>query len=410
MSFSGYKSKYAIHLCALDGSFPAGSGPVLNASAKDFVYNIDSGRQMTWAMTLDNPRTPYILNNDCLAKVYRQTRLGTWQLLMVGDVVSLEEQTSGDIGTLTCIAADPFWRLNQRWIGTSTDTASGQGLPYQDPPTTDTAGTTTDLSTMIVDLLANANEDWNTGIELGTVEMTGQESILGPIYVQQTAATIQSVCALDGGPDFEVVPVEPTGAWPDTIIAEMNVLTHLGFIPEVDEPPNATFQYGFGNLSIASYDRIITKSNLANRVLSLPQGFPSLSAADDTTAQANDTTSQANRGLFVYVDNSGVISLALRDQLVAGDLAVMSVPQQQLSITLVPNPSLDFGVDYNVGDVCGAQAYDKDTDTIRFNGTIRLYGVELTTDDNELETVTLTLTPDNESGTTFPDVPGGIFA
>jgi hypothetical protein len=400
-------SKWRIHLCALDGTFPPGSGPVLNAGDKDFVYQLNSGRQMTWSMTLDNPRCQYVLNNDCLAKVYRKNRLGNWVLLLVGDVISMEETSQGDIGKLTCIAADPFWRLNQRWLGWATDD-NNQGIPYLEPATG-----TTDLTYLIVAALASANNggsgeytgtEFYTGIYFGpTIQLTGQQNICGPLYAAQVSTTIQALCATAGGPDFELVPAEPAGAWPLTTIANMNVWSHLGTLD-----PSCIFEYGMGRNTLASYDRIVTKSNLANIVLALPPGFPTLSAADDHTAYAIDYTSLNARGMLMYIDNSGITPLSLRQALVNGDLSIMSNPQQQLSAAPVADCPLDYTADYNVGDLVICRAFDKASDTIRFNGSVRLYGVELTSDVNDLETCTLTLTPDGASGTTFPNVPGDI--
>lgn len=385
-------------ITAIDGSTPEGSGPVWNAGSKQYTYNINAGRQAQFTMNIDNPRANFILNNPCLMKMYRRNRNNVWNLMMVGDVISTEETGQGDVGGITVVGADPFWRLAHRVIGVGID-SRGRGIGWSDGTIgadNVTVVTTKDLGTIIHDLLATLNA-WGgtpyayTGIQAGVREPSINNSI-GPIYATIAADVIQQIVTTLGAPDIEMMPVEPTGAWPWTTIAQLNVWAHLG---QANPIVPAVFEYGCGKHNVQSYDRLVNRDGMATNVYSLPQGYPSVSAIGDRIISAGDITAAVAEGIREYIvaaDN--LVSPALRQELVNETLAVLKNPRQQ--ITFVPVPGItqpDFMVDYHVGDVVAARAYDISTNTYRFNGTARLYGVTLQVDENDLETIALTLIP-----------------
>lgn len=394
------QSKWKLSVCALDGSFPSGSGQVFNAANKQFTYNINAGRQGQFAINIDNPRANYILSNDCLLKAYRRNRLGAYSLFMVGDIITAEESSQGDIGIVTVAAADPFWRLQHRLIPQSISLDSrGRGLGWSNG-TIAADGITInfkdDVAQMIQDMVGEVNTVWYTGITGGILQ-TSYQSTVGPVYAAYAGDQIQQMCATLGGPDFELAPHEPSGTWPGVTIATLNLYTHLGSIAI---PPAAIFQYGAGKKNVASYTRLLDKSNKANVVYSLPPGFPSVNALNDSLVGDFDGTSILNSGLYEYIvsmDTSSVVGSGsvtpLRQELVDETVSILSHARQQVTFVPTVNCNLDFGVDYNVGDIVGAQAYDITTKTWRFNGTARLYGVQFTIDDNDSESAALTLIP-----------------
>lgn len=384
------QSKWRFNITALDGSTPPGAGWVLNTAAKQFTYNINSGKSTQFIMNIDNPRANYVLSNDCLLKVYRRNRLGNYDLLMVGDVISTEETGQGDIGVITVTATDPFWRLQHRAIGMGVD-ARGRGVGWSDG-TYAADGVTilknVDMSQAIADLVQAAF--WNayayTGIRIGTVQASTSNPI-GPIYATMIGDIIQQITTTLGGPDFEIVPVEPSGAWPNTTIGQLNVWPHLGSLT-----PTCIFDYGVGKHNVASYDRLVTKDGIANLIWSTPNGFPTSSAKGDSVLSATDNNSIMVRGQHEYIlSGDNLASPALRQELANETLAVLSPGRQQITFVPIVDCPSDFMVDYRVGDIVTARA--NVNGQFRFSGTARIYGVTFQINENDQETPALTLIP-----------------
>lgn len=257
-----------------------------------------------------------------------------------------------------------------------------------------------DMGAMILFIVNLLNSGFYTGIAIGT-NTASTNSVLGPVYASYSSDIIQQICASGGGPDFEIVPNEPTGAWPGTTIGTINTVPHLGTIPLSGVPPAVTFEYGTGRSTLASYDRLLTRQQVANTIWSTPQGFPTLSAAGDTTIDVQDATSLAAIGQFDYLLASDVTTLAMRTELITEALGVMKSGQQQLTFQPTVDCPHDYGQDYKVGDIVGAMAKDPTIRSVRFNGTTRLYGVQITADENDADTTQLTLIPSQVSDSSF---------
>ena len=388
MALSNDQMKYKFVATAMDGSIPPGAGELYNVSAPSYTDALNGMRSAGCTIPVDSPRADWLLNNDALIKFYRADRTGVWQLLLNGDVVSTEEAGDGNTESLTVTVADPFFRLNARLQGMGVN-ASHQGTGF-------TAGTPSvqiDLSQMIVQLLAGVNSDFNSGVKLGTVTNSGTMGALGPLYAVYAGPTIQEVNATLGGPDFWIVPQEAQFSMPSTIIGQMNIAPWRG-----TNRPNAIFEYGCGKHNVANYNRILSKQNVCNHAVSLPQGWPTGVNASDSVATYDDTASQNAIGRFDSVVSTDVANLQLRQILCQENVNVRKQKQQQITfVPTVDNP-MDYTVDYNVGDVVTARAYNTTLNKFRFNGSIRIYGVSLSLDENGAETVQLTLIPDSVAG------------
>lgn len=375
-------SRWRYVVTDMSGRATTGGGPVLNAAQKSFSYHLNAGKTAQITINIDNPRASFILGNDCLLKVYRKTRnTGVWQRLMVGDIIQADEGGQGDSGLITVVATDPWWRFQRRLIGMGTDSL-GRGTGYTDG----TAAATIDMSNLLMDIVSNMNNNFNTGISAGTIQLCGANSYLGPTFAQNAGDLIQQLCNTLGGPTFEIVPQEPTGTMPSTIIGTLNVWGVYG-----SARPNALFEYGTGKRNVATYDRILTKDGLCNKAYSPPQGFPSVPAAGDSMIVGQDTTSQNAIGLYEDTIQGDVTSTALRQVLANEYITVRKAARQQITFTPSVDNFLDFGVDYGVGDTITARAYV--SGSYRFNGSARVYGIDFTVDDQDAETPALTLIP-----------------
>lgn len=378
------QSRWRFVITNLSGVSLGGGGPVVNASNKQWGYHLNGARTAQITIGIDHPKANFILNNDTLLKVYRKTKVSqTWQLLMVGDVIQAEEDSSGDTGQLIVSAADPFWRLQRRFIGLAIDSI-GRGTGYTDG----SAVSLKDFTTLAANVLADVNSAFNSGITLGTITNTGNTSYIGPVYAQNVGDILQQLANTLGGPVWVLQPLEPSGSMPSTVISQMNI----GPASSMNvNRPNAIFEYGTGKRNVSSYSRILSKDGLANTLYSTPQGFPSVTAQGDTMVIEQDSASQAAIGLYQDIVPTDLTSIPLRQQLCNEYLAVRKAARQQITFTPTVDCPLDYGVDYQVGDTVVARAYV--SGQYRYNGTARIYGVDFTIDDNDAETPVLTLIP-----------------
>jgi hypothetical protein len=389
------ESRWKYVITDLAGGQPSGTGMIANASSKTFGYNINSARTASATMTVDNPVADYCMSNDALMKVYRRNRLGNFQLYTVGDVTVSEEDGDGNSETVTLSCTDGWFRM-KRALGVTND-SFGRGIPYYYGLLADqVTPAPVEIGEALLITLAILNAYSYSGVTPGASTGATYTSY-GPVYSMYFSDIIQQSCAVLGGPDFEFEPCEPVITLYGVQIATLNFYSHLGTI---DPNNNAVFEYGTGKKSMATYKRVRTKANIANNVLSLPQGYPTVTAAGDHLVQKFDPASVAAIGEFDYIlENDNLVTIPMRTLLAQNALAILKQQQEQITFT----PSVDCPVEfdptrtvdgsYGMGDIVQARAYSALTGKLRFNGTARVYGVNFTVDENDAETATLTLIP-----------------
>jgi hypothetical protein len=180
--------------------------------------------------------------------------------------------------------------------------------------------------------------------------------------------------------NFELAPTEPTTDAEGVQIASFNASSAIG-----TSKPEVVFEYG-GNKAIRSYRRVLSREGLLNQAVSLSQNFPT----DADTRVVTDEVSILARGLFEEVITSDIGDASLREALAAAHVAVRKDPRQ--IVTFEPSQTAPvFGTDYIVGDTVTARATA--LGTVRFNGLFRVYGVEISIDENGRETISPTLVP-----------------
>lgn len=383
----GDQSKWRFVVTDMSGNANAfGTGMIQNASSKTFANSLNAGRTASCVMNIDNPAANFLLTQDALLKVYRKSRLGgAYQLLMVGDVVHVEETATNDSPTVQILAADPWFRFQHRLIGLAVD-ARHRGIGFTDG----TVSSLKDLGQIVIDALNQANSGFNTGVTAGTISGASFNTYVGPVYAIFLADLITQSCNTLGGPDIEIVPNEPSGAMPATMIGTLNI--HGGATGGLGQArPNTVFEYGTGSHNLSGYNRLLSKDGMANSVISLPQGWPTLIAAGDAIVAAIDVPSLNAVSLFEDVVTSDLTVGVLRQELCNEALAVRKRARQQIQISPTINCNVDYNVDYGVGDIVVCRALVNNT--YRFNGTVRIYGVQFQLDDNDAETLTLTTIP-----------------
>jgi hypothetical protein len=344
--------------------------------------------QASFTLSQNNPMAFEITDRDgdVLVKIYEDTTLR-----FVGECVSVEEVGDGNKQTVACTFADPFSRLSKR-LCRKPNTTTGRmtaAQPY-------VQWTATEAGQVITDLVDSANLEileaspltGDTGIRMGTVDTlpavtvgTDPEWNYKPIaeaIVEMQAANPQG---LPGAFDFQIVPVEPTSDNFGLHIADLNIESRVGA-----DRPNVVFEYGGGNHSVRSYRFVRARQDLLNRAF-VAGADPS---DDSQTVVGYNTTSQEALGLYEAMVPIDVGDATLRQQWADANVTLRGQAKWTLEFepsALAPsfgmNPTTDG--DYGLGDTVRARIRVAGED--RLDGNLRVYGIDLTIDDEGKETL-----------------------
>lgn len=327
------------------------------------------------SLRLDDPLVDFILDGRALLKAYEGDTLR-----FVGPLATYEETSDGTGGSVALTFADPWTILIARLLGkTTTGYADGS------------AGSLKDKTLLVTNLLAAANAEGYTGIEIGDTVDTGSTSFVAfPPYKIAADAIAEVVNALDG-PDIEVVPHEPTDVGGGDIqIATLDVKSAIG-----GSRPNAAWEYGTGKRNVASYSRRGDLTLLLNRGFALP---PSSDAAGVVVTD-DDATSIADYGLREGLVSTDVDVAQLRQALVDEHVRIRKNPRVIVTFQPVKVDSTtlgrvpEYGVDFALGDTVPFRAVSE-AGVVRVNAFLRVYAVDWTIDDNGASLPSFTLTPE----------------
>lgn len=190
--------------------------------------------------------------------------------------------------------------------------------------------------------------------------------------------------------DFEIAPIEPTAdvaGYPGTLptIGTMNVRYQIG-----TSKPEVIFEYGSGNRSSKGYKRIIDRNGLVNIAYVLPEGFEGGVTTAGELALDSDQISVDARGTFEEVVPADFGNSQLRQALAESHVDVRKIPRHV--ITFEPSDQAPvFGTDYIVGDFVTGRG--KINGVVRFNALFRVYGVEISVNDEGKADVVPSLVP-----------------
>jgi hypothetical protein len=432
-------------------------GEVQEASQKTITQVLDNIATGAFTVKTSNPIAEYILNHPCLCKCYRQpvNRNYAYRLMLTGDVTTDEEDTDDQSGALTFTVADPLNRLLLRLIGKGLD-SSNHGTGF-------TAGgidALEDIADVIGAMLLDVNSDSDLkhcGVTLGIRGPNTPHTYMEAVYFTPFATQLALYTDTLDGVDFQLEAQEPyslaeypptpgsnpylTGGPPsdlppqrivtgtsvaDTIIAKLNVFFPMGNFLQHEGPPGVysknrpypVFEFGMGKHNVASYQRIRDRSQLTNRWWNLPDGFPDSNSSEDPLVKSLSTVKNADGltaaesidkyGGWEQIDSGdlGTGVTDLRQKLVNAESATTSTPRQQITFVPVINADTDWTIDYFLGDIATIRAYVAEANngqgSMRFNGTLRLYGISGQMDDNEQEQISITTIPPNGSSISAP--------
>lgn len=215
-----------------------------------------------------------------------------------------------------------------------------------------------------------------TFIDYTTRSITGGGTGEFEVQAQKTLAEILSelVNSIEGF-DWTIFPTEAKEVGGVMTIGQLETQEDIGKVQ-----PNAVFEWGGSRDNLASYNRTVDVTTLANEIFSIGPAGPE--AAGSPTQTAKDVPSQETWQLRQAMAPLSALSTSLRLKLAEEALAVRKKPRQTLNIVpivdagsgLVPT----FGVDYNLGDTIRTR--------VLYNGlthldvSARMWGTEYTLD------------------------------
>lgn len=365
-------------------------GEVSNTYDRTLSWRVRRVATAHFGVRLDDPLADRLLDMDLLVKLYNDE----WgpDPAFVGEITDVEEVVGGGQKRLGITAQDASWRLAGRLIGKSTDGYS--------------TGTPTVYTAALAALLAEVNAQDDTGLRLGTVQPGGAD-YLGPWYYKPLGEVLAELAATLDGPEWQVRGVEPAADATGLKWGELDLLTAVGGLVR----PHAVFAFSDdeddrGNVN--DYRRLLSKQGMLNTGYALPPGFPD--TAQGSVQSWYDGPARAKWHWREGVIPGDIADNGLRLKLVQQHVAVRREPRETIVIgALAPDPAGDvdalagrpapdvptFGAtrDYGLGDVVPFRA-SVDGQT-RFNGLVRVYGVDLALDNLGNETPTLSVTPED---------------
>jgi hypothetical protein len=319
----------------------------------------------SFQIALDDPLSPTLSTTAAFVKLYRGTSLRYF-----GPIVTAEETIDRESKSLAITSADG-WILQKRLAGKS---ATGQVF-----------STATDLAQIAKSLIDTTNTMAETGISTTTVTMSAASArtyTAGPYrFILEIVQELGS--ALDGF-DWRLVPIENwvNGAVSGTKFAYMHAVPVIG-----SNQPTAIFEYGLNTRSnVLNYTKTTSRDGQANLVF--------LAGADYVSPVSDsDPSAQGTWGVQEDILTMGDLTDAtMRAQIAAEHIIVRSRPRTLIKLT----PHIDPGVtgrlpqpfvDYDIGDTITARIVDNGL--VKFAGLLRVYGINVSIDEQGFERIEL---------------------
>lgn len=315
-------------------------------------------------------RTEHRLNTRALAlnnllKVYRE---GLVTPIFVGPCVTAEEVGDRDNQNIVVTASDPLFRLARRFVGKS-------DAGYADTLSNKTKGI---LAKNVID---TANGEGWTGVDTNSAWITDTaQAKLGPVYFKPVAEVLTEFSSQLPGFDFELLPIEPTGSWPNTSIVQFRTYNQKG----VDKP-HVVFEFGSSKANVGNYTRTSTLEGLANVVYN-NEGFP-----ERSPISVSDSTSINTWSRHDTLVSPELTDVTLRTAIADAHLLMRKNPRTVIVFNPFTNATPSPFVDYERGDRIRCRAIVNGV--TRFDGLFKVWGLEVSLDSNNNESVTLELTP-----------------
>jgi hypothetical protein len=349
------------------------------ALGKQASLTINGTSTASVQVRLDHDDVESLLTGDTLLRIYLVDTVP--RLVFHGRQVTFEERVTDQAASLACTFADPSWFLARRLVGKS---AAGYSRG--------TALAPVNRSTIVQELLVALNSESTTRLAVGSMPASGLTYVAGWTYKPMSEA-LQELTQGADAPEWQVRPREYDAGY----VGALDVKPVLGTMR-----PDTIFEVGDGGLNAHDHARIGTLEGSANRVFSLPASG-SDTGTDPVIAQEN-SASLAQRELLETTLATDLTVPALRSQLALDRATVTGGLRETLSFNVIRdlgNGTVPrYGTDYDLGDLVpyrvSTRTLDEDSGEMvlnrRLDAVVRVYGVDLATDDEGAMTIGLTTT------------------
>ncbi len=336
-----------------------------------------------FTIPLTHVMAPYLDSGEGLLQCWRTGYNNSRELIFNGPIMGTSEKSDGLTQNIAVTCQGPFVRLMYRVLGkTKTGnrhvTSVGGSLgglvsgiisvanTDEFPPVT-----ADQLSPHFTGVIGN-----HAGSPTGAYDQTFKGKVCGEAVIEFVSAA---------GIEFSVTPVEPLitspGIWP--LLATVNVVATVG----TNKSSTIILEYGTGKPSISGYEKMISNETLLTAGLISTPSWPE--STDDLYIHV-DAAAEIERGRWEgFVDHGGVTNIALRKTIVEYNVAVRKQGRQQIAVTLANNSSPSPITDFQLGDLVRARALVKES--VRFDATVRIWGMTFNLDNEGNETTELQL-------------------
>jgi hypothetical protein len=340
-------------VCDMDG-VPLGE---CFASGRNMNLQLSGAATASFNIRQTDPMWSEIAAGGTTLKVYDTG--GT--LRFWGPIVTDEESAQGSGATVQVNAQDhATFELSKRFVGKDT---AGIGVTHN----------VKDSGQIIADSLTTVNAEQDTGIDIGTRDafVTRTVTYLWKNFLQM----LQELGAIQQSYEWRVRYVDGTPP---------QVLLDLQAIAGTDLTESVFFEYGTGLHNCSAYKRVRSIQQRATHVWAVGSGNTLIAAASDPTA--------AGVRRHEDVVNYGDITLAgLLDALAAAHVQLRKNARQIVQLTPAPNLAPRYGVSWQIGDMVRARVMVNGS--LRVNGNARVWGAQISIDENGNELAIPTLEP-----------------
>jgi hypothetical protein len=351
-------------------------GELTNATGRSLSFGLNRAATSAFSIRADHELAVPLFAGDTLLQVWQDDTIR-----FHGNVVSTELSSSGtETPTIAVSAADPAWRLSKRLLG-----ISAGGTKYEG----DRAKT---ARKMINELNGGADGGTNphTGISLlPEASYVGGSGtyVAGPYRPALTC--INDLAHTLNGFDWYMAPLDGStsatvtneiGSWTKPLIAQFEATNAFG------AASGAVFEFGSGQHNVRTINYTRDLADTVNKAFHTPNDL-----GTESVLEKDDSTSLNYRGRYVAVaDAFGITDTGLRNAWLEEVIRVKKNPRYVVSMTLDIDDGTgrvpQLGTDYWIGDT--AEAVGAIGGTELFSGVVRVYGVNVTIDEQGLATTT----------------------
>lgn len=361
---------WTFELCDANG---VGQGKFTQAASRVYSPRVIATHTATVKIPQTEPLYGTVTDGQSRIRVFDST--GT--LRMFGPMISRDEEGGPDgLVYATLNFADQAWEFTKRIVNHN--------------PVFPLFEKNTSVDQIAFACLNAANTDRATGIVTGNV--TGSFPIRNiQVQLSNLAGVIQQLSALQGSFEWMLRYADVAAPYSGAPTIYLDLATATG----ADRHATIFLEYNTGRNNVQTYKRTVGIDTACNWIAVYGGANPSIQNSGPIVATAFDSTSMTtnNSRWEDTVTVGDIVDQNMLQDLANAHIAIRKNPRTIVDLTVNPlsNSCPIYGTDYTVGDKFTARCVVGSTTTV--NGTARMWGVDISIDDNGVETPTFKMVP-----------------